>query len=97
MAFGKPPAAGPLSSPWFGLNCVSAGLVGTGDMASGWLAKLSIDVIICGAIALAALAGGAIWLRQQLRRRQGQVPNLSAGTQCDLGSCGSANQGKTTT
>lgn len=71
---------------------VGAGLVGTGGAATGWLAGLSLEVILCGGIALAALAGGAIWLRQHRRRQQAQVPNLADGLQCDLGTCGPANQ-----
>ena len=35
-------------------------------------------------IALAALAGGAVWVRRRNEGVQAQVPNLSEGAQCDL-------------
>lgn len=87
----------PLFIPLVWSALVAAGLVGTGGVVSGWLAGLSLEVILCGGIALAALAGGAIWLRQHRRRQQAQGPNLTDGTQCDLGSCGPANKGKAST
>lgn len=87
----------PLVIPLVWPALVAAGLVGTGGAASGWLAGLSLEVILCGGIALAALAGGAIWLRQYRRRQQAQVPNLTDGSQCDLGSCGPANQSNAST
>lgn len=71
---------------------IAAGLVGTGGAGGGWLAGLSRDVILCGGIALGALAGGAVWLRQRNRRVKAQVSNLSEGAQCDLESCGSAKK-----
>lgn len=49
----------------------AAGLVGAGGIGGGWLAGFSLDAILCGGIALAALAGGAAWLR--LRRKHTQA------------------------
>ena len=74
---------------------VAAGLVGAGSAGSGWLAGLSLDVVVCGGIALAALAGGAVWLRQ--RHKAVPVPMLADGAQCDLVTCGPAAQGKSGT
>lgn len=65
----------------------AAGLVGTGCIGGGWLTGLSLDAILCGGIALAVLAGGAVWLRQRSKRLRTQVPNLSGGPQCNLESC----------
>ena len=84
----------PLVIPLVGPALLAAGLVGTGGAASSWLAGLSLEVILCGGIALAALAGGATWLRQHRRRQQARVPNLANGALCDLGSCGPANKGE---
>ena len=82
----------PLVVPIIWPVLIAAGLVGTGGAGGGWLAGLSLDVILCGGIALAALAGGAVWLRQRNRRVQAQVPNLSEGAKCDLESCGPAKK-----
>lgn len=81
----------PLVVPLIWPVLVAAGVVGAGGAATGWLAGLSLEIFLCGSIALAALAGGAIWLRQHRRRHQAQVPNLADGEQCDLGTCGPAN------
>ena len=71
----------------------AAGLVGAGGIGGGWLAGLSLDVILCGGIALAALAGGAVWLRLRRKRTQAQVPDFAEGAQCDLDGCGPASRG----
>lgn len=70
----------------------AAGLVGAGGIGGGWLAGLSLDVILCGGIALAALAGGAVWLSQGRRRHRMQVPDLSEGARCDMDACGPAQK-----
>ena len=70
----------------------AAGLVGAGGIGGGWLAGLRLDVILCGGIALAALAGGAVWLSQRRRRQRMQVPDLSEGAQCEMGACGPAQK-----
>ncbi len=82
----------PLVIPLVWPVLVAVGLVGAGGAGGGWLAGLSLDVILCGGIALAALAGGAVWLRQRSRRMQAQVPDLSEGAQCDLETCGPARK-----
>ena len=82
----------PLVVPIIWPLLIAAGLVGTGGAGGGWLAGLSRDVILCGGIALAALAGGAVWLRQRNKGVQAQVPNLSEGAKCDLESCGPAKK-----
>lgn len=84
----------PLVIPLIWPVLAAAGLVGTGSAAGGWLAGLSLDLILCGGIALAALAGGAVWLRQRRKRAQAHVPNLADGAQCDLEKCGPANRSK---
>jgi hypothetical protein len=78
----------PLVVPIIWPVLIAAGLVGTGGAGGGWLTGLSLDAILCGGIALAVLAGGAVWLRQRSKRLRTQVPNLSEGAQCDLESCG---------
>ena len=78
----------PLVVPIFWPVLATAGLVGAGGIGGGWLAGLSLDVILCGGIALAALAGGAVWLRQRRKQRQIQGPDLIDGAQCDLQTCG---------
>ena len=77
----------PLVVPLVWPLLIAAGLAGTGGVVSGWLASLSLDVILCGAIALAVLAGGAMWLWQRGRQMK-QVSDLADGAQCDLESCG---------
>lgn len=77
----------PLVVPLVWPALIAAGLAGTGGVVSGWLASLSLDVILCGAIALAVLAGGAMWLWQRGRQMK-QVSDLADGAQCDLESCG---------
>ncbi|MFN0114362.1 MAG: hypothetical protein ACKVPY_06765 [Paracoccaceae bacterium] len=84
----------PLAVPLLWPALVAAGLAGAGSASGGWLAGLSLDAILGGGIALAALAGGTVWLRQRRRRTQVQIPDLSAGARCDLGTCGPANRGK---
>ena len=71
----------------------AAGLVGAGGIGGGWLAGLSLDVILCGGIALAALAGGAVWLKLRRKRTQVQVSDFSEGAQCGLDACGPASRG----
>lgn len=71
----------------------AAGLVGAGGIGGGWLAGLDLDVILCGSIALAALAGGAVWLRQKRKQLRAQVPDLSEGARCDLQACGPGAKG----
>lgn len=83
----------PLVVPLFWPALVAAGLVGAGSASGGWLTGLSLDAILCGSIALAAVAGGIVWLRQRRRRTQVHIPDLSAGVQCDLETCGPANRG----
>lgn len=87
----------PLVVPLVWPALVAAGLVGTGGLASGWLAGLSFEIILCGIIALAVIAGGAMWLRQQRKRRLVRVPNLADGAQCDLETCGPARETKAST
>jgi membrane protein implicated in regulation of membrane protease activity len=77
----------PLVVPLVWPALIAAGLAGTGGLVSGWLASLPLDVILCSAIALAVLAGGAMWLRKRGRQMK-QVSNLADGAQCDLESCG---------
>ena len=67
---------------------VAAGLAGAGSAGSGWLAGLSLDVLLCGSIAVAALAAGAVWLRQRRKVRRMQVPMLVDGDHCNLDTCG---------
>jgi hypothetical protein len=70
----------------------AAGLVGAGGIGGGWLAGFTLDVILCGGIALAVLTGGAVWLRQRRKEVRTQVPDLSAGPHCDLDACGPAQK-----
>jgi hypothetical protein len=57
------------------------GLAGFGAAASGAILGLSLDTILCGAVALAAIAGTAIWL---VRRK----PFTAAKPACDCeGAC----------
>ena len=82
----------PLVAPLVWPALVAAGLVGVGSAGSGWLSGLSLDVVLCGGIALAALAGGVVWLRQ--RNKALAVPMLSEGAQCDLEACGPVGRSK---
>ena len=77
----------PLVVPLVWPLLIAAGLAGTGGVVRGWLASLPLDVILCSAIALAVLAGGAMWLWQRGRQMK-QVSDLADGAQCDLESCG---------
>ena len=85
----------PLIVPLFWPILAAAGLVGAGGIGGGWLAGLSLDVILCGGIALAALAGGAVWLRLRRKRTQLQVSDFAEGAQCGLDACGPASRGTT--
>lgn len=84
----------PLVVPLVWPALVAAGLAGAGSAGGGWLASLSLDVILCGGITFAVLAGGAVWFRQRSKRMQAQIPDLSEGPQCDLETCGPASRGK---
>ena len=78
----------PLVVPLVWPVLAGAGLVGTGAASAGWLAGLSLDAILCGGVALAALAAAAVWYRQSRKRKAASVPNLSDGATCDLQTCG---------
>lgn len=78
----------PLVVPLVWPALVAAGLAGASSAGSAWLAGLSLDVILCGSIALAALAAGAVWLRQRRKVRRMQVPMLLDGDLCNLETCG---------
>ena len=84
----------PLVVPLLWPALVAAGLVGAGSVGGGWFAGLSLDVLVCGGIALAALAGGVVWLRQKGKKQQMAVPMLVDGAQCDLDTCGPTKQAK---
>ena len=85
----------PLVVPLVWPALVAAGLVGVGSSGGGRLAGLSLDVVLCGGIALAALAGGAVWL--QRRNKTVPIPVLAEGAQCDLETCGPSGRGKAKT
>jgi hypothetical protein len=84
----------PLVVPLVWPVLVAAGLVGAGSAGGGWLAGLSVDAILCGGIALAAMAGGVVWFRQRRKRLQTLIPDLSKGSQCDLDTCGPSTRSK---
>lgn len=83
----------PLIVPLVWPILAAAGLVGAGGIGGGWLAGLSQDVILCGGIALAAMAGSAVWVWQRPKRIQARVPDFAEGAQCDLDACGPASRG----
>lgn len=73
---------------------VTAGLAGAGGTASGWLAGLSLETLLCGGIAVVALAGGAVWLRQRRKQLRAPMTMVTEIAQCDLKTCGPAVEGK---
>ena len=83
----------PLVVPLLWPALVAAGLVGAGSVGGGWFAGLSLDVFVCGGIALAALAGGVVWFRQK-GKQQMAVPMLVDGAHCDLDTCRPTKTGK---
>lgn len=84
----------PLVVPLVWPALVAAGLVGTGGAVGGWLAGLSLDVILRGGLAAAAFSGSAVWLYRRRKHRQAAVTNLVDGPKCDLATCGPAPRAK---
>lgn len=82
----------PLVVPLVWPALVAAGVIGAGGAGGGWLAGLGLDVILCGGIALAVLAGGAVWLRQKSLRLKARTAEISDGASCDLQTCGPAGR-----
>lgn len=83
----------PLVVPLVWPALLTAGVVGTGGAGGGWLAGLRPDVILCGAVALAALAGGGVWLRRKTLRRNARTADIAEGASCDLQGCGRTKSG----
>lgn len=78
----------PLVVPLVWPALLAAGVVGAGGAGGGWLAGLSPDVILCGAIALTALAGGGVWLRRKTLQNKAGTADIVEGASCDLQGCG---------
>lgn len=78
----------PLVVPLVWPALAAAGLLGAGGAGGGWLAGLDLDVILCGGLALAVLAGGTIWLRQRRKPARAHEPVLPEGAACDMETCG---------
>jgi membrane protein implicated in regulation of membrane protease activity len=83
----------PLVVPLVWPMLVAAGLVGAGSAGGGWLAGLNGEAILCGGIAFAVLAGGAVWFWQRNRRTRASVPDISEGSECSLDTCGPVGRG----
>ena len=80
----------PLVVPLVWPALLSAGVAGAGAAGGGWLAGLTLDLVISGGLVLAAFAAGATWLRQSRRRSATRRPVLRDGAGCDLQACGPA-------
>lgn len=78
----------PLVVPLVWPALLAAGAVGVGGAGGGWLAGLSPYVILCSAIALAAMAGGGVWLRRKSLQSKAQTAEIVEGASCDLQGCG---------
>ena len=85
----------PLAVPLVWPALISVGVVGAGAEGTGWLAGMSLDAILCGGIALAAVAGGAVWFRQTCKRTTAAIPRLKEGAACDLEICGPSDRTRT--
>lgn len=78
----------PLVAPLVWPVLVAAGIGGTGAVGGGWLAGRSVEAVIFGGLALAAIAGAAGWLRQRRKRSAAMRLVLVQGPSCDLQTCG---------
>lgn len=59
-------------APWWLPALVSAGFTGFAAFGSGLLAGISLDAVACGALALAALGGLAVWAYRARKAAQAQ-------------------------
>lgn len=66
---------------------LGAGLAGAGGGLHGWLAGLPVDTILCAGVAIAALAGGAVWMARRAKAVRQPVPHLVEGAQCAIDTC----------